>query len=124
MKKLSWVPVRKGNIYCAPACGHGCTFAAFQAATLKAETLAERLGKGWQIHVTENLGWHHAVIKGDIWVRQTGAREFYARFAHGSINATASTPRAAISELLDMALEERARWNRYCAKLNAALQKR
>lgn len=65
-KPLSWKPVRRGAIYCAPACGHGCTHAEFKAATAKAKTLCALLSqqsvKGWKPRVWENLGWHYAAI--------------------------------------------------------------
>lgn len=62
MKELSWKPVTRGHLYCSPACGCGCTRAAFEAATLAAQKLAERLGKGWKPNVWENCGWHYSVI--------------------------------------------------------------
>lgn len=55
-----WKPVRKGSIYCSPACGGGCTYEAFLKASLEAEKLARRCGKGWEPRVWENLGWHYA----------------------------------------------------------------
>jgi hypothetical protein len=45
--RARWEPIRRGPIYCAPACGGGCTWAAYQlgetATTLKA--LARLLAK-------------------------------------------------------------------------------
>lgn len=60
-KPLSWKPVRKGLIYCAPACGSGCTRAEFDKATLSSAALAKRMGPRWKPEVWENLGWHWAV---------------------------------------------------------------
>jgi hypothetical protein len=61
-RQLSWKPVRKGTIYCAPACGRGCTYVEYQQAKANAENLKRRLnGKGWKIEVYENLGWHFKV---------------------------------------------------------------
>jgi len=48
--------VRKGPIYCAPACGGGCTKAAYDAAVRKSRALAKRMGKGWVPYVWEKLG--------------------------------------------------------------------
>ena len=59
---LSWDPVAHGKVYCAPACGAGCTKAAFNAATRAGKALAKRLGKGWKATVWENMGWHYAAI--------------------------------------------------------------
>lgn len=63
-RALSWKPVRRGPIYCAPACGLGCTWLAFKRVTRAAEALARRLGKGWEPEVWENLGWHYSVTRG------------------------------------------------------------
>ena len=57
----SWLPQRRGSIYCAPACGGRCTYAAFVKATKAAARLATRLGRGWKAEVFENLGWHYSV---------------------------------------------------------------
>lgn len=57
-RNLSWKPVRNGETYCSPACGHGCTHEAFKRATTNAEKLCRLLGAGWQPRVHENMGWH------------------------------------------------------------------
>lgn len=57
---LSWDPVRCGDIYCAPACGGKCTWAAYQEAHKNAKALVLMLGEGWVSDVWENLGWHWA----------------------------------------------------------------
>jgi hypothetical protein len=63
MKQLSsWKPIRRGNKYCAPACGRGCTFKEYTLARSRAARLAKRLGSGWTTRVWENLGWHYCVI--------------------------------------------------------------
>lgn len=54
-----WTPVLQGEIYCSPACDAGCTKAAFDEATRKAEALAKALGPNWTPDVWENLGWYH-----------------------------------------------------------------
>lgn len=61
-KELSWKPVRRGDLYCAPACGGRCTLADFSKASKAAKALARNLGKGWRGRVWENLGWHYEVI--------------------------------------------------------------
>lgn len=55
-----WTPKRRGAIYCAPACGMGCTWIAFNAASCAASNLARSLGDAWEPDVWENLGWHYA----------------------------------------------------------------
>lgn len=61
-KPLSWKVKRKGTLYCSPACGGGCTWAAYRRAKRRAKTLAKHMGKGWKICVHENLGWHYNVV--------------------------------------------------------------
>lgn len=81
MKPSSWTAVRKGKIYCAPACGGNCTWAAFQKATRKAADLCKILGPEWLPRIYENMGWHfealhksgimsvsHAHLEGRIWI--------------------------------------------------------
>ncbi len=64
-KPLSWKPVRRGDTYCAPACGGGCTIHAFNQAKTNAQSLVDGLGRGWKPHVWENLGWHFSAISPD-----------------------------------------------------------
>lgn len=66
---LTWTPVRRGAIYCSPACGGGCTWAAFQEATGNADALAKRIGGGWKPRVWENLGWHYSVTSPNNYVK-------------------------------------------------------
>lgn len=57
-----WRAQRRGAIYCAPACGTGCTYAAFLHAQTAARKLCKRLGAGWTPRVWENLGWHYSAV--------------------------------------------------------------
>lgn len=50
--------------YCSPACGAGCSRAAFENAQDKSKVLAKVMGKGWKPVVWENMGWHWKVVKG------------------------------------------------------------
>lgn len=52
-------PIRTGKLYCAPWCGGGCTWVAFQEATQAAAKLCRKLGQNWKPRVWENLGWHY-----------------------------------------------------------------
>lgn len=61
-KQLSWKPRRRGNIYCAPACGNGCTLDEYRQARKNAKTLAASLGPKWIPRVHENLGWHYSAL--------------------------------------------------------------
>lgn len=65
-KELSWEPVRRGAVFCAPACGSQCTWAAYQLAVAKSAELARRLGAGWQPRVHENMGWYWGVSNGPV----------------------------------------------------------
>jgi hypothetical protein len=62
---LGWGPVRRGPIYCAPACGFDCTWAAFQQAEKDAAKLCaylkKKLGIRWLPRIWENMGWHYEV---------------------------------------------------------------
>lgn len=66
--RRSWEPVRNGVLYCAPACGRGCTWREHQRAHRLAWTLAKRLGRGWRGEVWEQLGWHYRAVRGPIQV--------------------------------------------------------
>lgn len=55
-----WTPVRRGDVYCSPGCGMGCTVYDFEAAQTNAHALASVLGPKWKPHVWENLGWHYS----------------------------------------------------------------
>lgn len=63
---LSWKAIRRGAVYCAPACGHGCTHEEFVRANREAAKLCLELDaktiKGWKPRVWENLGWHFDAI--------------------------------------------------------------
>lgn len=60
-----WKAVRKGAVYCAPACGRGCTWDEYQATVKAAATLVKTLNQmdvlaAWQLRVWENMGWHYS----------------------------------------------------------------
>lgn len=57
-------PVLRGGIYCSPACGCRCTYAAWRLATENGNDLVKRMGSGWELKVWENMGWHYRVRKG------------------------------------------------------------
>jgi hypothetical protein len=60
-KPLSWKARRRGATYCAPACGGGCTKAAYDQAQADAKRLQAIMGSEWEPRVWENLGWHFEV---------------------------------------------------------------
>jgi hypothetical protein len=71
-EQSQWNPVRKGAIYCSPACGFGCTWAQHEEAKERAELLAKRLGPGWKPEVHENMGWHFKASKGKATMHPVG----------------------------------------------------
>jgi hypothetical protein len=91
-----WIPVLKGDTYCSPACGGGCTKAEFDEATSKAEELATRMGPGWKAHVWENLGWYWEVTNGVARLSMTDDGRYHvcidlSPYA-APVDATADTP--------------------------------
>lgn len=62
-RKKSWKPIRRGKVYCSPACGGGCTHAAYVKANKDAAMvrLTMRHPRNWKVHIWENLGWHWCV---------------------------------------------------------------
>jgi hypothetical protein len=114
---LSWEPKRRGDIYCAPACGSGCTLAEYKDAVKRAETLAKRLGPGWTPRVHENLGWHSRAIDATGFWKISVSREYrtkklrYLAFLGendigGRWAEGADTPEAAIDAVLAIARQE------------------
>jgi hypothetical protein len=59
---LSWKPERKGDIYCSPGCGRGCTRQEYLNAGNRGSAMAATLGPGWTYKVWENLGWHYKAV--------------------------------------------------------------
>ena len=81
MKKLSWKAVRRGDIYCAPACGARCTYEAYKNAVESAKATVKLMQpqKGWKIRVWENLGWHWEIKKGNLEVHFSHpSRQYWA----------------------------------------------
>jgi hypothetical protein len=66
--------VLRGEIYCAPWCGRGCTLEAYNSACTAADELIARMGDGWAPHVWENMGWHWSIQKGCVTIRKEGLR--------------------------------------------------
>lgn len=116
---LSWKPVRRGNVFCAPACGRGCTIAEYREAERKAKRLALRLSGvdtdvksgAWKPIIHENLGWHFHVNKGAVSVYQYSITQYAACLNlngpwGGNMWARASSPERAVKDLLTSARKE------------------
>lgn len=57
----AWTPVRRGKIFCSPACGADCTYEAYQKAKHDAQLVAQLLGPKWKPVVSENCKWFWSV---------------------------------------------------------------
>jgi len=66
--KLTWVPRRRGPIFCSSACGCRCRWVDHERYRKRAQAVARQLGKGWKARVWENLGWHAEVFFGGLYV--------------------------------------------------------
>ena len=107
-KRLSWKPVRRGGIYCSPACGNNCSREAYDTACARAKALAKQLGRGWKAHVWENLGWHWRVVApaAHLTVRDKSRYQpcacYEAEYCWNGMQrfATARTPAAALKKLV------------------------
>ena len=97
---LSWKPIKRGPIYCSPACGGGCSHSQFLRAKSEAKALVMVMGIGWKPHVWENLGWHYSVIKDgldlSIYPPSHGGNLYWASF-EGKFTASHVTPHKALA---------------------------
>jgi|GEM_PF-6727060 hypothetical protein len=119
-----WTPIRKGEIYCSPACGGDCTHAEFLKANRDAEALIKKCGKEvggkWEKRVFENLGWHFEVslVGGDLTVRQSGktysvSSHKYGSPAQVSTRLHSTSVKKVITTQLFSVKKEADRWNNY-----------
>ena len=108
---LNWEPELRGEIYCSPACGGGCTKERHDEATEAAAGLALRLGRRWTPRVWENLGWHYCVISpcGRIKVHASRTEIHYTAFLGeagkpgGYWVEHGVTPQEAVAKVIDTA---------------------
>lgn len=110
-RALSWLPVREGVKYCAPACGRGCTWREFCAAKKAADILAKSLGPKWQAVVHENLGWYFYAKSpcGHIQVHQFNKTNFSAYLNASSyhVSESSSSARGAMRKVLRRVKQQR-----------------
>ena len=135
----NWTPVRKGDIYCSPACGADCTYGEYIEATKKAEQLAikcsNEIGGKWEIRVSENLGWHYEVILSETniaisyggYLSKQG--DYYTVGFSGGTPMQVSThpetfktPKEAFDAQTKLIKEESDKWNNRFEKINKALR--
>jgi len=68
MASVDWTPVLSadGLVYCSPRCGFKCKKADYDVAVIEGDTLAARMGDGWEPLIQESGGrWHVSVTKGE-----------------------------------------------------------
>jgi hypothetical protein len=110
-----WTPVRKGDVFCSPACGYKCKWADYQSATASAAALVAELGDGWHPHIWENGGWYYSAKKGAATVDYVERKgHFDAEIMAGNIQfmAEGSTPRGAMEAALAKIVDKVAALNR------------
>lgn len=106
-KSRDWTPIRSGNVYCSPACGGGCTVAAYKSASRKAKALAQKLGiDNWSPVVSENLYWFYHVEcnSAPISIYPHGRDEFWCTTADSiglQFCDTGKTPAGALARVID-----------------------
>ncbi|MCP3980778.1 MAG: hypothetical protein GY716_15860 [bacterium] len=99
-----WEAVSDGVMYCAPACGRGCTWGEHTSALRHAIVACEQLGDGWVPALTENLGWHCAIRRGSVRISigQNGYSMLSTEFARvrgvGGIIGEGATPAEALAD--------------------------
>lgn len=100
---LSWKPVRRGDIYCSPACGADCKYSDFLKAKEEAKKLCKTLSNGFKSDVWENMGWHRRARKGAIVVGLPMYPDDTYDATHqspGNVWVRAKTPKKALAALL------------------------
>jgi hypothetical protein len=117
MKKLSWKARRRGNIYCAPACGAGCTWEQHQRVQQQGRHMRQMMRdpQQWRVHVAEHLHWYvcleHILTNGKLTV-WPGWNRYHALLSLDMSHAgdqdwqdtrSFSTPQAAVDHVLKLA---------------------
>lgn len=116
-----WKPIKRGNTFCSPACGCGCTLESFDRVTKRSAELVKMMkGSGWKAVVHENCGWHYCIVSGPVQVYEsdTGFWSMVAAEVDGKYGASIWThstvethddPNEAVKEALDLACSVHAR---------------
>lgn len=102
MKKLSWKPIRRGQIYCSPACGANCKHSDYLKCFTDGKAAISRLKTtGWKLNVWENMGWHFCLVNTKcamsihasgltFWCMDGGGDGTECSSGHASLNASDS----------------------------------
>ena len=120
MNELSWKPKRKGEVYCAPACGRGCTHAEYLKAQKLAKKLAKQLGGGFKPVVWENMGWHWEVEKNGLNVSYHLGR--YGATFENEFWEHDENPKTALKKLLNAYRKELLKYAQVVKYLNEAMK--
>lgn len=110
--KGAWKAVRQGATYCAPACGHRCTWKQYQDALARARTAAKTLGPEWIPEASESMGWHSSIRRGTVCISVPsagwGGRSFLAQIdGRGILGDGAKTAKGALRNLRAFLVAER-----------------
>jgi len=108
--KGAWDAKRKGDRYCADACGHGCTWQQYQDALARAKKAAATLGPEWLPEASENMGWHSRIRCGVVSISvpgSWGSSSYMASTDGRGILADGKTAKSALRKLRARLVEER-----------------
>lgn len=89
---LSWVPRRRGEVFCAPACGGGCKWQQYHDLCVKGRKAVKSMEypRDWRFDVSENLGWSlrlvHVPSGGRLTIHHSTVtpEEWWAMYSHDS----------------------------------------
>jgi len=112
-------------VYCAPACGHGCTRKDYEAALFRAQRVADALGEAWKAEASENMGWHSKVRKAEVYIcvpGSWGASQYMAGTEGRGILGTGRTARQAINVMVERLRMERSAAERILETVEATIQ--
>ena len=107
---LEWVPVRRGPLYCSPACGCRCLHVDYIRASKGAHKLLKQLkGEGWQTAVWESAGWHFKAESEPLTVfgdhlGEHGAIRYACTMLGQPDNFVSDDPNEAVAHILDHCL--------------------
>jgi hypothetical protein len=120
MKPLSWKARRRGDLYCSPACGGACTWAAYTKAKAEAVALTKRLGPGWKSRVWENLGWHYEARDSSGLISVSCRGGTYTAIFNGQWVSYGRTPKSVVKKVVREARENVARLSAAIACVTAS----
>src|SRR5882724_6015615 len=61
-----WTPIKRGDMYCSPACGGNCKRSAYDAAVKRAKDAIASMPhpQNWEMRLNENMGWYSSIFCG------------------------------------------------------------